>query len=228
VATDADLATLFERLDPVRPLARIASATFKRWPVGSRGQSAIQAALQARAGVADIWKAREVNVTCDSEVYQHLLARRADPWHPSSRETADHSLPYIVTAAVLDGAMGVESFDPTRVCDAALQGFMNEKVKIEPSPALSRGAAGGFLTQVRIVDEAGNVHVGKAAPPPGHADQRFGPADFELKFRENVAPVLGARNAEAILHAVTALDTMQDVRTLTSLLAADDVGLRSA
>ena len=114
-ARGADNASvLLTHLDPRHPLGRINSVVFKRWPVGSRGQSAIQAALEARAKVKDAWRVKQVRVFSDDAAFDHLVRRREDPMHPRSRETADHSLPYIVAAAVLDGFVKVESFDRRR------------------------------------------------------------------------------------------------------------------
>ena len=44
------------------------------------------------------------------ETYRHALERTATGehhWHPDNRETADHSIPYVVAATLLDGTVGV-------------------------------------------------------------------------------------------------------------------------
>src|SRR5262245_10164476 len=121
------LPVLRERLNPKIPLSRVSEAFLKRWPVGSVAQSAIQAALQARSQVKDLAAIRQVRVFAEEGAYDHLVRIRQDPWHPFSRETADHSLPYIVAAAVLDGDIRVGSFDPKVVRDPKRQAFI-EKV----------------------------------------------------------------------------------------------------
>jgi len=77
----------------------------------SLAQSAIQAALQAREKVATLADQAGAGV-CRGGAYDHLVRIRTDPWNPISRETADHSLPYIVAAAVLDGHVRTDSFNP--------------------------------------------------------------------------------------------------------------------
>jgi 2-methylcitrate dehydratase len=221
VTTTADLETLFRRLEPGRPLGRISEVTFKRWPVGSRAQSAIQATLQARAAITDIWQVKEIRVFSDEQVFDHLVRRRADPWHPTSRETADHSLPYIVAAAALDGEVKVNTFDLDRVLDPMRQKFLVEKVSAKPSPELSRGAAGGFLTRVEIVDADGRIAVGEAKAPPGHMDQPFSEAELEQKFHENVAPLFGAARVSQLIQTIWSLEEMHDLRALTAQLILD-------
>ena len=208
-----DVQSLLARLQTARPLARpltrIGQVTFKRWPVGSRAQSAIQSALQLHQQLKtegiDPWSLAAVQIDSDQGVYQHLVGSRADPYHPHSRETADHSLPYIVTAALLDGQIKVDAFDPARVCEPRRQAFLAGRVKAQPSAELSQGAAGGFLSRVSVRTSHGREIVGEAKAPPGHRLQPFAAADFDHKLRENVEPLFGAVRADEIIRAVRAL-----------------------
>jgi len=221
VAKD-DIEALFVLLSNRPPLGRITENTFKRWPVGSRGQSAIQASLQARANIEDIRNIKNVQVFTDEAVFDHLVSQRADPWHPSSRETADHSLPYIVAAAVLDGEIKVSSFDSDAVSNPKRQQFLSEKVKVEPARELSKGGKAGFLTRVEITDENGKVHIGEAKAPPGHTLQPFTDQDHEAKFRENVAPLLGSDRTSRIIELIWKFDNVANVRELISQLVLSD------
>src|SRR5262249_7652068 len=148
---------LKERLVPKRPLTRITETNMKRWPVGSLAQSAIQAALAARQKVSDPARIKQVRVFAEEGAYDHLVKIRTAPYAPISRETADHSLPYIVAAAVLDGHVRTDSFAPSRVLDPARQKFVAEKVKAAPEAALGTIAGGkhkrhaaGYLGRVEI------------------------------------------------------------------------------
>lgn len=214
---DDPMPELRRLLDPARPLTRIGDTTFKRWPVGSRGQSAIQAALAARAQVADPRAIRAVRVLTDEAAYDHLVRIREDPWHPTSRETADHSLPYIVTAALLDGWLHTDSFVLDRVRDPHRARFLAEQVTVEVVEDLCQGAAGGFPTRVEVETADGRVAVGEAAPPPGHPGNPFSDADFDAKLHENADTLLGEDGASALIEAVRSLES-GDARSLTALL----------
>jgi 2-methylcitrate dehydratase len=217
----ADAPALFEKLDPARPLGRIADVVFKRWPVGSRGQSAIQAALQARASVGDPWSVKQVRIFSDEAAYDHLVRLREDPWKPDSRETADHSLPYIVATAVLDGYVRTESFDVQRIMDPRRRAFLETKVVAASAPELSGGARKGFLSRVEIEDADGRVHRGEAKAPPGHPQQPFTDADFEQKFSENVVPLFGTDRSAAIVQTAWKLERLSSVAELTRLLVLE-------
>lgn len=201
-ATAQDTEALIERLVPRDIGGALEKLTFKRWPVGSRAQSAIQAALSARGQLADVAAIREVRIHADEQVYEHLVRSRADAWAPHSRETADHSLPYIVAAALLDGTVSSDSFDRAIVVQPQRQAFLRERVKAFVAEELSEGARAGFLSRVEVVDAEGRVVVGQAKAPPGHPLQPFKPEDFQAKFRETVAPLYGEIRTDQLYEAL--------------------------
>ena len=218
-------AILAERLAPGRTPARITETNMKRWPVGSVAQSAIQAALSARSAIPDAGRIAAVRVFAEEGAYDHLVAIRDDPWHPFSRETADHSLPYIVGAAVLDGYVTTRSFAPPTVNDPQRQRFL-EKVTVQPAPELgtiSGGkharAAAGYLSRVEIETVDGTVIHGEAKPFPGHPRNPFSDADFEGKLRENAEPFLGAEQTGRLTTFLFDIDRAGTVRELTAHLS---------
>ena len=222
--TDA-LAILSDRLAADRTPTRITETNMKRWPVGSVAQSAIQAALWARAAVPDTTSIAEVRVFAEEGAYDHLVAIRDDPWHPFSRETADHSLPYIVAAAVLEGEVTTRSFAPPVVNDPARQRFL-QTVKVQPAPELGTIAGGkharaaaGYLSRVEIETTDGTVVHGEAKPFPGHPRAPFSDDDFSSKLRENAEPFLGAEQTARLTAFLFAIDQTGTVRELTSHLA---------
>jgi 2-methylcitrate dehydratase len=222
---------LRERLAAERPLSRIAETGMKRWPVGSLAQSAIHAALEARKQVGDLSQIHRIRVYAEEGAYEHLVKIRKDPWTPISRETADHSLPYIVAAAVLDGNIGTESFDPSRVLAAERQRFLKETVTVSSAPELGTLASGklkraqaGYLSRVEIELADGRIVHGAAEPPPGHPRNPFSDADLTAKLRENVEPFAGAAHVEKLARCLFSIEHAESVRELTALLALDSLG----
>jgi 2-methylcitrate dehydratase len=226
--TDDAAAVLRARLDARRPLSRVCDTYFKRWPVGSLAQSAIQAALNAREKVGDVTRIKQVRVFAEEGAYDHLVKIRKDPWHPISRETADHSLPYIVAAAVLDGFVRTDSFDPARVLDPARQRFLNEKIVVSADPALGtlaggkfRRAQAGYLSRVEIEMTDGKIVHGEAAPFPGHPKNPYSDDDLAEKLRENMRPFAGDAATEKLVAFLASIERTANVRDLTALLAFD-------
>jgi 2-methylcitrate dehydratase len=221
-------------LDPKRPLTRVNEAFMKRWPVGSVAQSAIQAAIQARSRIKDLSKIKQVRVFAEEGAYDHLVKIRQDPWHPISRETADHSLPYITAAAILDGAITADSFTPKVVLDPKRQAFM-QKITCAPALELGSHAMGkhkrvemGYLSRVEVELDDGRVVHGEARPFPGHHKNPFTDADLNAKLRECVEPVAGAKRAGQLATLLWSLDKVRNARELTKLLAFGRVDIDSA
>jgi 2-methylcitrate dehydratase len=217
-------------LDPARPVTRIVEANMKRWPVGSLAQSAIQAALEARgklgADADDPVRIRQVRVFCEEGAYEHLVKIRAAPFAPISRETADHSMPYIVAAAVLDGFIRTDSFAPDLVRDPERLRFLQEKVTVAPAPELGTLAGGkhkrhaaGYLSRVEIERVDSTVFRGDAKPFPGHPSNPFTDADLADKLFDNMGPIAGRAHTEDLTKRIAAVEAIRNVRELTALLA---------
>ncbi len=223
--THDPLPVLRDRLDPKLPLSRITGTFMKRWPVGSVAQSAIQAALQARAQVPEISQIEQVRVFSEEGAYEHLVKIRQDAYNPISRETADHSLPYIVAAAVLDGEISIDSFSPQVVLQPERRAFVAQRVKVQPAPELGtlaggklKRAAAGYLSRVEIETKDGRVFHGEALPFPGHPKNPFSDADIDGKLRENVEPVAGAERTAQLAACLRSMES-RTTRELTALLA---------
>lgn len=211
---------LLGMLGGARRLGRLSEVTMKRWPVGSRAQGAIQAALEARAQLRQGEEIREVRVATQKGVYDHLVARRQAPWSPRSRETADHSLPYIVGAAVLDGVINPASFEPALVVEPSRQAFL-QKVKIKIADDLEAAPRGQFLARVEIETHDGRVKHGRALPPPGHPSQPFTEADVIAKLEENAGDVLGRQGIARLVSAVRAIENAGRVDDMVQSLALE-------
>jgi 2-methylcitrate dehydratase len=213
---------LEKRLQPGRFAGAVHHTNFKRWPVGSRAQSAIASALDARAQAEGALIA-SVHVRTEPGVHEHLVAIRQDPWRPVSRETADHSLPYIVGAAALDGYVNVDSFDLSKVEDPERAKFIAGCVTIEAVETLEGGAksAGRHLAEVEVTTTDGRRFKGAVAPGPGHKDNPFTFADLEQKLLENGAPLLGDERTRDVFKLMREMESIS-VKRLAAQLMTDE------
>ena len=89
----------------------------------------------------------------------------APKWDPRNKETADHSLPYIVSRMILDKQIYLDSFTKEKYMDPAVRELMN-KVTIYPhnDPAFGNG------TRITVRKKSGEerVFTGKPATPMSH------------------------------------------------------------
>jgi 2-methylcitrate dehydratase len=225
------LPVLQERLAKSIELSRVADTYMKLWPVGSVAQSAIRAALEARQKVGDTSQIKEVRVFSEEGAYEHLVKIRQAPYRPMSRETADHSMPYIVGAAVLDGFIRTESFDPERVLAPERCKFIAERIRVVPAPELGTIASGklvrataGYLSRVEIELKDGRVVHGEARPFPGHPKTPLSDAEIAEKLRDNAEPFAGKEVTDKITAMLREFERLQSVCEFTEVLAFDWAG----
>src|SRR5262249_58761563 len=81
-------------------------------------QGPLMAALEAAHGL-------EVDAIAAIDIRTYAFAHREigsgpEKWRPTTRETADHSLPYIVAAVLVDGGFSDAIFAPARLTDPAI------------------------------------------------------------------------------------------------------------
>ena len=213
------LAVVRENLSDHTGLDRV---VLKRWPVGSRAQNAIQAALDARGKIGNVESIAAIRVSTTDAVFEHLVNSRPAPWAPISRETADHSLPYIVASAVLDGRIGTDSFSPQRVRDPARQAFVR---KVEVTPDLPGSGLAAFGAKIEIVMSDGRSIAADQSRPMAPNEEGLRQM-VEVKFSDSAKGRISPTNAAAALEMLWTLEDSSDLQSLTQLLAvADDAQL---
>src|SRR5437764_1370856 len=115
--------------------AMILKTSIKYWPAEYHSQSAIEAALFLRKEIAD--RAQVKSMTIEShDASVDIIGSEPEKWKPATRETADHSLPYITAIALLDGEVTSKQFEPDRFTDAKIWKFL-ENVKVKRNRELS-------------------------------------------------------------------------------------------
>lgn len=188
----------------------------KSLPVCYHGQSAVLAALELRAGLP-VREIEEIRV----ETYgTAVMMMGADPsrWAPATRETADHSLPYCIAIALLDGEVTRASFSAARLKDAAVAEVMR-KVKVAEDAALSALYPESSPARITIRTKPGGLLTAEIRYPKGHEKSPMTDAEIESKFREMSEPRLGRDRCEAALEALWGLENISDIGTVTALLS---------
>lgn len=217
-----------KRFAPGQPLTVIQKAYFKPWPTGSQAQSTIRAVLEAREKISSIDDIKQMRVYCEEGAYEHFVTMRQDAWNPISRETADHSMPYVAAAALFDGYIKIDSYDLDKVNDPVRRAFMANKMTVDPDPSLGRISDGklsraerGYLGRVEIEMNDGTVIEGPAKPFPGHPASPFTRAELESKFRDNMDYVPDEERKAAIIEKMFDFRNLDNVGDFTRLLAFD-------
>jgi len=186
----------------------------KFWPAEYHSQSAIEAALKLRTQMNSPEEIESVLVESHDAAVD-IIGSEPEKWRPSSRETADHSLPYIVAATLADGEVTAKQFAPERFTDPKLLALV-KRVTVERHPELSARypeAVGNIVTlrlsNCRVFSE-------RVDYPRGHARNPLTDAEVEAKFHNLASAVLSRERADLALRRLWELDEACEWRTLTS------------
>jgi 2-methylcitrate dehydratase len=194
----------------------ITKTYIKFWPAEYHSQSAIDAALQLRPEIGDIRNISAIDIhTFDAAV--DIIANDPEKWRPSTRETADHSLPYCTAVALADGDVTLAQFDPKRFTDPALLELV-ARIKVHRDPALTARYPNGIPNRLTVTMTNGRQLMKEVEFPRGHAHNPMTDAEVEKKFRVLVEPRYGKENADRILAACWGLERLRRVEDLMRLL----------
>ena len=167
----------------------------KYWPIETNGQAAVWAALELRSKV-DPMKLEAIDVFA-SKFTWFEIGSEPEKWDPQTRETADHSLPYIFARALVDGPIRVSSFADEAVRDPALRPLM-QKIKVIPDDAIEALLPQKTLIRVIAAANDGMQHTVEIVNPLGHPDNPMQDSHIEEKFLALAEPVLGQRSRTAL------------------------------
>src|SRR5262244_1790544 len=137
-------------------------------------------------------------------------------WDPQTRETADHSLPYMLAVALVDGRVTPASFEPKRYLDPALRPLMN-RIRVTESPELTRRFPRELPSQIDVTTRSGRRYTERAEYPKGHAENPMTDADVEAKFRDLSEDVLGRARAASALETLWRLDEVTRMGAVVDL-----------
>lgn len=141
-------------------------------------------------------------------------------WNPSSRETADHSIPYVVAAALCDGTVGPRQFRDDRLWDPELRALIH-KVEVVADAAFTEAYDRDpreHYTRVTVTTTAGDTVVGQAGGPDREDMGRpMSRQAMEEKFTALCEDFIGAGQARAALERLSRLEDVADVSELVAL-----------
>jgi 2-methylcitrate dehydratase len=100
------------------------------------GQTAIVAGAAVAREVGALERIAAIEIATSRRGYQQT---GSDPekWTPDTRDTADHSLPYITARAMFDGDITNDSYAAEKLSDPRILAFMR-KIKVREDPARDR------------------------------------------------------------------------------------------
>lgn len=195
----------------------IARTHMKCFPICYHGQSAAWAALELHRQVPAT-AIRGIEVATYRQAVA-MMGSDASRWAPESKETADHSLPFVVATGLLHGRIDRGSFTEARLRDPAIAALM-AKVKVTEDAKLSAGYPDTAATRVSIDTGDSTPAVLEVPYPKGHANLPMDDAQVADKFIDLFQTFGSEAQARRVLGLLQSLEAQPQFGTITAACAA--------
>jgi 2-methylcitrate dehydratase len=201
---------------------RMLNTYIKHFPVEYHAQTAVEAALALRAEMIEAEGHHVLDSLTEIEIGSYdvaieIIGRDPEKWQPTTRETADHSFPYCIAAALLDGRVTLHSFDPKRLRDPALHELM-KKVRVVTQPEFMGRYPAAMPTSLTVRTTTGKTYVTQVDVPLGHPGNPMSDQDVEDKLRRLALRRVGRARVERLIDFVWKLEREKDIAALMPLL----------
>ncbi len=182
---------------------RIDHTYFKQRPLRYEMQLPVQLALDLRHRL-DPRTIRRLQVFMEKK---SVTSRDLEPelWRPMDRETADHSGPYLIAAALLDGEVDERAFSAERLNDPRIHTLI-DTIELLEDPSYTEAFPGRMSCRFEIELTDGQRVVDQGDHPRGHPTNPMSDAELEGKFTDQVEPRLGRAGAQRLLELIWTLD----------------------
>jgi 2-methylcitrate dehydratase len=189
----------------------------KYYPVEYHAQSAVWAALALREQIGgDLSQVEAVEIDTFEACYS-IIGSEPEKWEPKSRETADHSLPYIVGVTLVDGKVDLSSFDEARYTDPNLLAFL-KKITVRYDPSMDARYPEGIPNRITLRLKDGRTLAEENTFPRGHARNPMSDEEVEAKFYVLTEWALPRERQDAVLQFLWSLDLQANLQPLMELL----------
>jgi 2-methylcitrate dehydratase len=139
-----------------------------------------------------------------------------------TKEQADHSLPYLLAVALLDGDVMPAQFKPDRIIKPDVQALL-KKVSVRPNHEFTEQYPGKMPAKITVRLQDGKVIEHDVQDYPGLASHPFTWEDAVEKFDRLVAGRIDEGLSREIKDAVHSVENIQ-VRDLMKLLGSVEAG----
>jgi 2-methylcitrate dehydratase len=142
-----------------------------------------------------------------------LMASEPSRWAPATHETADHSLPYVVATALIDGAVDESSFSAAKLRDARVGSLMS-RTKVSEDAALSAQFPESSPSRITVRLRDGSEISNEVRYPKGHDRSPMSGSEVDGKFRALFSGYGTGKQADSIAALVDRLEDLPDIEAL--------------
>ena len=208
----------------IRPFAdstdtyRIMKARLKAFPSGYFSQSAIEAMLELRTQIPDLDNIKEIRLQTFPAGYEVMGSGEAN-WQPQTRESADHSLPFVMAVALMEGNLQIRHYDEMYYKRSDVRALM-QKIKVRVGEETVAAWPELPLNIVDVEMTSGKIFSTKVAYHLGHFKRWMSDDEQERKFRSLAESLLPKTQIDDLLACLRRLEEVDQISELISLTVA--------
>lgn len=185
---------------------KILECSMKAFPTEALTHTHLSATLKAMKKGGLTWQdVDQVTVTTIARACDILFD--ATKYRPESRETADHSLPYCLAAAIVDGKVTTASFSDEKIKDPAIREVI-DRIKGVASLEFEQMFPAKQPSRVVIRSKAGQEFEEYLEYPKGDPREPMTEEDLDAKFGGLAAAKLSATQQGAVKQSIYSCETM--------------------
>jgi 2-methylcitrate dehydratase len=198
---------------------RITQCGMKAFPTEALTHTPISAVL-------DIVKSHDLKPEQVEKVQIRSLARAADilsdpsKYDPRSKETADHSLPYVIAAAIAERKVTPVQFEMRKIMDPTIRAQL-KKVEVVADPEIEKVFPALQRVIVNLTTTDGRTFTKQLDYPKGDPRNPLSDAEVEEKFAALAEGVLSEGAQKKLKDAIWNLEKIGSVSKLMGLMKAD-------
>jgi 2-methylcitrate dehydratase len=191
---------------------KILETYIKPYPVEYHAQSAVEAAILFHKDGLSLNDIQSITIHTHSAAYQ-IIGSEPEKWKPTSKETADHSLPYCTAIALRDGNVTDQSFERKNYRDPNMLRFLR-KIRVVEDQRYSNDYPNSFGNRLEITLMDGSKLVKEALHPLGHPKNKMSDEQIFNKWRQLSKNHLSQEKIEAQIKNVMDLDKLPNLGSL--------------
>jgi 2-methylcitrate dehydratase len=197
--------------------AIVQDTSIKMYPAEFNSQAAIDLAVGLHADT-DVGAIDALEISTYWLAW-HEIGMDAAKWDPQNRETADHSLPYLVAVALTDGFVDARSCAPQRLADPALRALL-PRITVVERPEFTERFPAEFNVEFRMTMRDGSTVVRHATVPHGHPSDPASDEELAAKFDAMTAerPASQLETCAAVRDRAAGLVDAKDLSELAGML----------
>ena len=197
---------------------RILDCGMKSFPIEALSHAPLTAMMKTV-------KENKIKAADVKEIKVEVIARAADilgdphKYRPSSKETADHSLPYCMAVGLVDGMVTPLQFHEERVRDQALIPIM-DKIKVVANDEFEALFPKFQPSRVTITTSDGRVSSTRVDVPKGDPRDPMTEEEIAVKFTALGGDVIGKDQCKTLQSYIMSIESAKNLGGLFELTTA--------